>query len=338
MSAIVKPFTTFDEQIAILLSRGMLVPDREFATRWLQSVGYYRLSGYWHTSRQVTEIATDGNKRIPIRSNDFEHGTSFAEIAALYELDRKLRTVIHDGIERLEVALRTAVAHVLAAKDPLALYDRSMFRGSEEKPGGLYHYALLTQITQKVNRAARNGSGEKHITHNVEKYGSQLPTWVVMDVLDFGDVSKIFGALAIDAQTQVASQLGIEIPYDQLTKDQRSNLSKAHPLAPWLRQLSLLRNKSAHHSRVWNCTLAPAGSNVMRKVDGLASLPANQSERVFGCLTVIGKILESTSPGSSWTSKVKNLLTEGIATIPPVSAEALGVTSGWETQGIWCDK
>lgn len=338
MSAAIKPFTTFEQQVALLQSRGMVVDDAEFAKRWLQSVGYYRLSGYWHTRRQVTGTTVQGNKSIPIRSDNFEPGTSFADIAALYELDRKLRTVIHDGIERLEVALRTSVAHVLAATDPLAFYDGSIFRGPDEKPGGLYHYELLTQITQKVNRAARGGRGEKHITHNVAKYGSQLPTWVVMDVLDFSDVSKIFGALELDTQTQIASQLGIEIPYTKLSRNQRAALPKAHPIAPWLRQLSLLRNKSAYHSRVWNCTLAPAGSSVMRKISGLESLPIDQSERVFGCLTVIGKILESTSPGSSWTAKVKILISEGLSNVPPASAQALGAPSGWESQGIWHGK
>lgn len=30
--------------------------------------------------------------------------TSFEDVIALYEADRKLRTLIHDGIERIEVA------------------------------------------------------------------------------------------------------------------------------------------------------------------------------------------------------------------------------------------
>lgn len=338
MSAAIKPFTTFEQQVALLKSRGMAVDDADFAKRWLQSVGYYRLSGYWHTSRQVTGTTTHGKQSIPIRSDNFEPGTSFTDIAALYELDRKLRTIIHDGLERLEVALRTSVAHVLASKEPLALYERSTFRDPNDKPNGLYHYGLLTQVTQKVNRAARNGSGDTYITHNVAKYGSQLPTWVVMDVLDFGDLSKIFGALDLSTQTQIAAQLGLVVPFGLLNANQRSAIARAHPLAAWLRQLSLLRNKSAHHSRVWNCTLSPAGTNAMRLVGGLEALPPGQSERVFGCLTVIGKILETTSPGSSWTKKAKTLISDGIVTIPQVSANSLGAPQGWESKGIWNGK
>jgi abortive infection bacteriophage resistance protein len=39
-----KPFASIDEQIDVLASRG-LVLDQAVAEQWLQSVGYYRLSG-----------------------------------------------------------------------------------------------------------------------------------------------------------------------------------------------------------------------------------------------------------------------------------------------------
>lgn len=41
-----KPPTTIDEQIALLIERGMQGDDA-LMRRWLETVGYYRLSAYW---------------------------------------------------------------------------------------------------------------------------------------------------------------------------------------------------------------------------------------------------------------------------------------------------
>lgn len=46
-----KPFKTVAEQYELLASRGMAITDDETVKRWLESVRYYRLSGYRHPFR-----------------------------------------------------------------------------------------------------------------------------------------------------------------------------------------------------------------------------------------------------------------------------------------------
>ena len=53
------------------------------------------------------------------RGDEFADGTSFEYVTRLYEFDRKLRTLLFDGLERVEVALRRGIADVIGAKDPL---------------------------------------------------------------------------------------------------------------------------------------------------------------------------------------------------------------------------
>ncbi len=95
MSKTLKPSTTFAQQIVLLRERGMRV-DESLATQWLENVSYYRLSAYWFPARLPV---SNGEK-----SDSFQAGISFTDVVALYEADRKLRTLIHDGIERIEVA------------------------------------------------------------------------------------------------------------------------------------------------------------------------------------------------------------------------------------------
>ena len=42
-----KPAKTFDEQIDLLISRGMLIENREYAAQQLANINYYRLEAYW---------------------------------------------------------------------------------------------------------------------------------------------------------------------------------------------------------------------------------------------------------------------------------------------------
>ena len=106
-----KQYLTVDEQISLLKSRGMQLDGEP--ERWLRAVNYYRLSGYWYVYRAV--VTRDGTFA---RADEFQEGTTFSAVTALYEFDRKLRTLVHDGIERIEVALRSHVSSVLGARDP----------------------------------------------------------------------------------------------------------------------------------------------------------------------------------------------------------------------------
>jgi hypothetical protein len=60
-----KPFKTVPEQIELLRLRGMDIGDEDVAIRYLQNVGYYRLSGYWYPYRQVVPVPTTDPQLLP---------------------------------------------------------------------------------------------------------------------------------------------------------------------------------------------------------------------------------------------------------------------------------
>lgn len=344
MTSLPKPPTSVQQQIALLRERGMVVEDDE-AQQWLSTVGYYRLSGYWYTRRKISDpLLTEGSPPRPVRTDIFVPGTRFSDITALYEFDRKLRTQVHDGIERVEIALRTSLAEVIGGRDTLALYDRDNFRvprGREYE-----HYQIISTITSRINRAL--GSRDSfHIKHNVEKYGVQLAPWVVMDVLDFSDLSKLFNLLYTSDQTEVARRVGIDVRNLGLSREEAKGLSPNHPFAAALRQLTLLRNKSAHHARVWNCTLAPMGTGILSKISGLESLAelplppgqaevqVHQSEKIYGALIIIAKVLETVSPGSAWAARTALLVDSALSTISFLTPQEMGFPERWRGQRIW---
>ncbi|MCD8062507.1 MAG: Abi family protein [Akkermansiaceae bacterium] len=72
----------------------------------LQAVGYYRLSGYFYPFRRT---ATLNGKRIKL--NIFLTGARLKTVWNYYLFDRRLRFLIMDAIERVEIAFRVCVAY-----------------------------------------------------------------------------------------------------------------------------------------------------------------------------------------------------------------------------------
>lgn len=131
-----KPALTIEQQVELLLSRGML-GNREEMKQRLTAVSYYRLSGYWFHRK---------------RSDDtFEPGTNFGVVWDQYVFDRKLRILVMDALERIEVGLRTQFSYQHAhAHGPF---------GYVEDPGALPKLKadardrLLLRISDEVDRS-----------------------------------------------------------------------------------------------------------------------------------------------------------------------------------------
>jgi abortive infection bacteriophage resistance protein len=85
----------------------MNVEDDAKASEYLQRIGYYRLSGYWHPMRERTPAGDV--------LDTFQAGTTFKEATDLYTFDSRLRLIMLNALERLEVSLRTEVALTLGA-------------------------------------------------------------------------------------------------------------------------------------------------------------------------------------------------------------------------------
>src|SRR6266446_4339972 len=95
-----KQALTFQEQLELLESRGLVVSDHALALRWLSRVNYYRLSAYLYPFRLSG-------------SDTYKAGTTFEQIAQFYIFDQKLRSLLMDAIQRVEVWLRTAITYEL---------------------------------------------------------------------------------------------------------------------------------------------------------------------------------------------------------------------------------
>lgn len=124
-----KPALTIKQQVDLLCRRG-LVGDAGRMQQCLKAVSYYRLSGYWY----------------PFRGDDntFKPDTSFTEVWRRYMFDRRLRLLVMDAIGRIEVAVRSKLAHYHALVHGAFAYAAEASSLPKLTPGD--HASLLERI------------------------------------------------------------------------------------------------------------------------------------------------------------------------------------------------
>lgn len=91
-----KKFTTIEEQLAILESRRLSIPDKSGAYEFLLYNNYYSVSGYSLTLRDF---------------DIFHSNTSFQNIMDIYNFDHKLRHILLEYIEVIEVSFKLVYSY-----------------------------------------------------------------------------------------------------------------------------------------------------------------------------------------------------------------------------------
>lgn len=93
-----KKSLSFEQQADLLISRGLLCVNKNELIESLRHYNYYRLSGYCLAFEQAR--------------HSFYPGVSFSDLADAYEFDRKLRKIIMESLELIEIQLRTSLAYL----------------------------------------------------------------------------------------------------------------------------------------------------------------------------------------------------------------------------------
>ena len=315
-----KPYKSIPEQIALLQSRGMLIHDVAKASFYLQRLGYYRLSGYWYAFRKRSPGSYPEDP--PIILDEFQPGTEFKHVMDLYVFDKKLRMLLLDSIERIEVAVRVEVALLIGARNRWAHREPAELHGDFTRVKMGYtcskHEEWLRRVDDQVAR-----SKEEFVAHFRETYTGPLPIWIAIEAWDFGILSTFVNGMKWNDKLALTLKFGLPRP-DFLTS--------------WLRSLNHVRNICAHHSRLWNRPLTdypkPPRAGELTLHDHWA-VDRHAQTRVYGIAAVLQHFMRFVSPSSSWAHRFKQLISTFPAT-PGVSIRNAGFPAGWEFLALWC--
>ncbi len=294
-----KPALSFEAQADLLLSRG-LEADRKQLIRRLKATSYFRLSGYLYAFRQKD-------------SEQLAAGTSLDRIWQLYSFDQRLRTLLLDAIEAIEVHVRTQLAYHFA-------HDSGMFAYNEPKHLPNLDRATFTlwqtKLDSQVQRSLK--SKEEFVVHFFEKYGDEhtrLPIWTLVELIDFGSTLTFFRGVNDDIKKRIAAE--IKMP-DVVVQS-------------WLLTLNTVRNRCAHHSRLWNWDLGNATLLPKERKYPDWHRPRLSNHRVGIVLTLCRHWLNQISPSNSWTARLFDLFDE----FPRQSMDPIGLPIDWREHPLW---
>ncbi|MFC1969264.1 Abi family protein [Chloroflexota bacterium] len=213
-----KPPNTYEEQLRLLESRGLITNNPTDATKFLGQVNYYRFTAYCIPFQKPHDV--------------FLPGTTFEATVNLYQLDEQLRDAVFALLTPIEIFLRTRIAYELSHKwGTFAHYDDSMFKD------GTKHKQWLNELENEIEH-----SNEPFLKHYKTKYNGfpRLPIWMACEIMSLGKLSLLYSYVTRDARSLICSVA--EVHHDVFKS--------------WLHAITYVRNICAHHGLLWSRTFS----------------------------------------------------------------------------------
>lgn len=271
-----KPPLSYESQVALLKERGLTISDDHKAISYLKEVAYYRLSAYY--------IPYENKRHV------FIPDTKFENIVELYEFDHRLRHLLDNALETIELYLRAQISNIMAMQHGPFAHENTSFFSNPEK-----YQKWISKIHDEVTQ-----SKEIFIEHYQTKYDGfpRIPIWMAIEIISFGSLSHFYKNLYKNHQKAISEEIGIAYPV----------------LENWMHFFNYIRNICAHHARLWNRTFAICPT-VPR------DLPQNlrlRNNKLAFAMVVIDSILLKMPKGKEYSTKWRSDVYSLLKTPPPV--------------------
>lgn len=306
-SSYTKNALSLDDQVSHLRARGLIVNDDSAAKQALRRIGFFRFAGYGLHWR----LASDGTKA------NFKDGTHFEHILEVADFDRRIRTFLMEAIERIEVAVRSAITNSIAVEHgPFWFTDKSLFSTTNPK---FDHAKLISHIEYELS-LRKPDEQESFIRLYLSKTTNPRtpPSWMTLEVLRLGTVSRIIENLNSKNQKLLSRELNLGAPI----------------LVSWMHSLTVLRNFCAHHARLWNRSfsvnpmipkLYEPHFRVISVNKSGGEINEIQNRTLYAHIFMVFKFLEATGDGSQWIDRLFDLLHEHKS----IEKSAMGFPEEW---------
>jgi abortive infection bacteriophage resistance protein len=299
-----KEALSVEDQADRMLGRG-LNADRNVLIKRLRAVNYYRLSGYLHPYRIQD---ADG-----IPTDNYQPDTTLDEVWCRYNFDRRLRIIMLDAIERIEVAVRTRlIFHFVHRHGPFGYLEPLNLPGFKSITD---YMEWRTGLVEETGRAKK----EQFVQHFSEKYGDhhkELPLWMLSELMSYGSMLNFASSVGPEVKKNVAADYGMPDEH----------------FSSWLKALYSVRNACAHHSRVWNRVFGVTPMTPHRnKFSQWHEDPKLPNNRVGYVLAVCHYWLKSISATSQWRKRLFDLFDE----YPEIPLRNMGLPDNWREHPLF---
>ena len=291
-----KTCTLPEDLIPLLKQRGLSISDEQRAVDYLTNIGYFRFSSYFHPLLKE-----------PKSDHVYKENATFDMALNMYRFDRKLRILLFNEIEKIEVAIRSAMTNRISSElnDVFWMTNSRYFRNQ-----------TIFAKTLTLIQLEKEKTKEDFIAHFETKYSNPYPpAWMIAEIIPLGVLGNLFNNLKNKTiLKKIAKQFGLPLPV----------------FSSWILLLVNLRNLCGHHARLWNRQI-PIISHMLNNPVFPWINPETDMKRVYFRICIIKYLLFSVSPNNTFTQKLKSLLAE----FPTIDVRAMGFPSNWQTEPLW---
>lgn len=284
--------------VDLLRTRGLTINDEIKAGNYLTNIGYFRLSAYFYPLLEQ-----------PKTTHKYKSGSTFEQVLNLYRFDRKLRLLVFNEIEKIEVAIRSIMVNMSCQ------HFNDIFWITESQH--FYNQNYFSSSTGVIDSELLK-SKEDFIEHFKKTYSDLYPpAWMIAEILPLGNICRIYKNI-----------------YDSNLKKKIAKPFGLQPIAfeSWIMTIAGLRNICCHHSRLWNRVLVLRPSLPQNTRFPWVNNPtAIDIQRVYFRLCMIRYLLFSVSPHNTFKEKLVDLLNKH----PNVDINAMGFTTDWLNEPLW---
>jgi len=154
---------------------------------------------------------------------------TFEDVINLYNFDNELRLFLTKYLQTIELSIKSHFSYILTIKynNPHIILDESIFKNK----------TFFKEGIEKLKKSF-NDSDELFAIHYRNTYDEPLPPlWVCVEFMTFGELSRWIYNLNDKDTKLIAKEYYIK---------------SASIFKSFLYHLTEIRNKCAHHSRIWN--------------------------------------------------------------------------------------
>ncbi len=275
--------STIKQQVAKLKERGCIINDEKYAEETLKYINYFRLSNYF--------------KPFCVTKDRYEDGTTFEKIMRIYEIDRRLRSILIAALEEIEIALRAAISNFHSLK-----YGAQGYLNAENFDFRHNHSAFVGKIRHLVEA----NDDREFVKHYNSKHSGNFPLWVIMELFSFGTLAFFYKDMHNADKKELASG------FYGCTSSELDN---------WIFCMNELRNYCAHYNRLYGNTFP-----VQPKTPH--GLEYELQPNVFGYMMVMKQVYHN---AEDWNTRVVQPVSKMIKrNADIIRLEHIGFPENWE--------
>lgn len=185
-------FTTIEEQINILESRGLIIEDKKLAMDTLLRYNYYKIIN------GTREIFMDDFKK-----NRYRKGTNFQDLIDIHNFDKDLKKLMLSQMLELERIARSIISYKFVEKYP---EKNSYLNPSNFDKKDLNLVIInIEHLKETIDKYKNEENYKRSINYYLEKYNF-VPFWFVINFISFGKLINIYEVLDYKLQEDIADE------------------------------------------------------------------------------------------------------------------------------------